>query len=239
MKQYPVIINVRDRITDLVALLQWLEKMGQENIWLCDNASTYPPLVEFLHSTSHHVLFNEINLGHRAPWLSGLVTELGLDSYFIVTDPDVVPCDDCPTDVFDFLQSSLETFQDVDKIGLSLRIDDIPQHYMHADEVVKWESQFWTKQIAPFLFAAPVDTTFAMYRPGEGHLNSKSLRSGPPYHARHMPWYQNSLHQTEEQQYYMEHADSFIINWDRKILPASLRAHLIQLRDQPTDSGRQ
>jgi hypothetical protein len=54
-----------------------------------------------------------------------------------------------------------------------------------------------------------------------------------------MPWYQDSLHQTEEQQYYMEHADSFIINWDRKILPASLRAHLIQLRDQPTDSGKQ
>jgi hypothetical protein len=28
----------------------------------------------------------------------------------------------------------------------------------------------------------------------------------------------------------MEHADSLIINWDKKVLPASLRAHLQLLR---------
>ena len=80
--QYPVIINVRDRLSALLDLLAWLEKVGQENVWLCDNASTYEPMVEFLHSTTHRVVFNDLNLGHRGPWLSGLVTELGLDRPF-------------------------------------------------------------------------------------------------------------------------------------------------------------
>jgi hypothetical protein len=45
-----------------------------------------------------------------------------------------------------------------------------------------------------------------------------------------MPWYQDSANPTEEQRYYVEHADSLIINWDKKVLPAALRAHLQQLR---------
>jgi hypothetical protein len=71
-----------------------------------------------------------------------------------------------------------------------------------------------------------------MYRPGEHHQNNHALRSAPPYTARHMPWYQDSNNPTDEQTYYLEHADSLIINWDKKVLSASLRAHLLQLRNQ-------
>ena len=67
LKQYPVIITVRDRLTYLKQLVEWLESVGQNEIWLCDNASTYPPLVEFLKSTKHNVVRNGYNLGHRAP----------------------------------------------------------------------------------------------------------------------------------------------------------------------------
>lgn len=83
-----------------------LELVGErraKNIWLCDNGSSYPPLVEFLNTTSHHVVFNKFNLGHRAPWLSGLVPQLGNEKYFIVSDPDVVPDENTPGDVFEIL----------------------------------------------------------------------------------------------------------------------------------------
>lgn len=232
VNQYPVIINVRDRLSALLDLVAWLEKMGQEEIWLCDNASTFPPMVEFLHSTKHHVVFNEINLGHRGPWLSGLVTQLGLEHHFVVTDPDVVPVEECPDDVFQVFHETLNRYPEVDKVGFSLRLDDLPDCYAHRDDVILWESQFWRNTHPSGFFVAEIDTTFAMYRPGEGHQNDRALRSKPPYVARHTPWYQDSSNPTEEQTYYVQHADSLIINWDKRTLPASLRAHLQLLRSQ-------
>ena len=228
--QFPIIINVRDRVEALRDLVSWLERAGQQDIWLCDNASTYEPMREFLHSTPHNVVRNEINLGHRGPWLSGLVTQLGLDRHFIITDPDVVPSDECPMDALEVFHDVLCRFPDIDKVGFSLRLDDLPAHYAHRDDVILWESQFW-KNIHPSgCFVAEIDTTFAMYRPGERHQNNRALRTAPPYTARHTPWYQDSANPTAEQTYYVEHADSLIINWDKKVLPASLRAHLQLLR---------
>jgi hypothetical protein len=238
MIQYPVIIITRDRLESLRNLVLWLESVGQQDIWFCDNASTYPPLIEYLKSSPHHVLFNAINFGHRAPWLSGLVTELGLTSQFIVTDPDVVPCSECPRDVLDVFAKMLADHPDIDKVGFSLRIDDLPSHYQHAEDVRVWESQFWANTYAPGFYFAPIDTTFAMYRPGENHKNSRSLRAAPPYLARHISWYQDSANPTEEHTYYLEHADSLVINWDRKVLPASLRAHLIQMTAQHSTAQR-
>ena len=71
-----------------------------------------------------------------------------------------------------------------------------------------------------------------MYRPGEGHLNHRSLRCAPPYVARHMPWYENSSLPNEELEYYLAHADSLIINWDAKVLPANLRAQINNMRSR-------
>ena len=90
VEQYPIIINVRDRLEPLRDLVSWLERIGQENIWLNDNASTYEPMVDYLDASPHHVVRHSTNLGHRSPWLSGLVTRLGLKHHFVVTDPDVV-----------------------------------------------------------------------------------------------------------------------------------------------------
>jgi len=232
MQQYPVVINVRDRLSPLVDLVNWLERIGQNNIWLCDNASTYPPLVQYLEASPHHVVRNGTNLGHRAPWLSGLVTELGLDQHFIVTDPDVVPSEECPDDVLEVFRNTLDENPEFDKVGFSLRLDDLPATYAHRNDVTLWESQFWRNIHKSGMYVAEIDTTFAMYRPGEHHQNNRCLRSAPPYTARHMPWYQNSAEPTEEQSYYVQHADALIINWDHAVLPASLRAHLQLLRKQ-------
>ncbi len=58
--QYPIIINVRDRLEALRDLVDWLERAGQEDIWLCDNASTYEPMVDYLASSPHNVVRNAI-----------------------------------------------------------------------------------------------------------------------------------------------------------------------------------
>jgi len=235
--QYPVIITVRDRLSPLMQLLEWLDNVGQHDIWLCDNASTYEPMVKFLANTSHHVVHNDRNLGHRAPWLSGLVAELGADRPFVITDPDVVPCETCPGDALDYFAETLHMHYDLDKVGFSLRLDDLPAHFAHRDSVIAWERQFWTNEFKPGFYFAPIDTTFAVYRPGLGHLNSRSLRSQPPYEARHMPWYDNTAEPTPEQAYYVAHADRLISNWNSERIPANVRAKLQHLDGQ--DGGDQ
>jgi hypothetical protein len=98
--------------------------------------------------------------------------------------------------------------------------------------VVKWESQWWLDERYPGFFFSPIDTTFAMYRPGEGHLNHRALRCAHPYVAQHMPWYENSALHNEELEYYLAHADSLVINWDAKVLPANLRAQINNMRSR-------
>ena len=235
VKQYPVIITVRDRLTCLQQLLEWLESVGQNEIWLCDNASTYPPLVEFLKSTKHNVVYNRFNLGHRAPWLSGLVPELGHSRYFIISDPDILPDENTPSNVFELFEETLRKSSNVDKVGFSLRIDDLPDHYVHKQDVITWESQFWRNKMPSGFFPAPIDTTFAMHRPGGGHLNANSLRSAPPYTARHLPWYYDLSKPTAEDAYYNQHADRLITNWNTEKLPASVVAVLTKLRAEKNE----
>lgn len=227
--QFPVIITTRDRLTPLLQLLRWLEDIGQTNIWLCDNDSTYEPMVKFLANSDHHVVYNRQNLGHRAPWLSGLVAELGGDRPFVVTDPDVVPCETCPADALDYFAQTLHEHHDMDKVGFSLRLDDLPTHFTHRESVITWERQFWTNEFKPGFYFAPIDTTFALYRPGLGHQNSRSLRAQPPYEARHMPWYDDTQNPTEEQAYYTAHADRLISNWNSDRIPANVRTKLRHL----------
>ena len=230
VKQYPVIITVRDRLSCLKELIGWLELAGQNEIWLCDNASTYPPLVEFLRTTKHRVVYNNFNLGHRAPWLSGLVPELGHDRFFIISDPDVVPEKNTPSDVFEVFEEAFSMNPEIDKVGFSLRIDDLPDHYIHKQDVITWESQFWRNKVSNRFYSAPIDTTFAMHRPGGGHKNANSLRSAPPYTARHLPWYYDLSNPTAEDEFYNKHADSLITNWNTEKLPASVLAVLVKLR---------
>jgi hypothetical protein len=219
VEQFPVIINVRDRLDPLRQLVEWLEAAGQQELYLLDNASTYPPLLQWLDQTRHRVVRSERNLGHRGPWLSGMVPRLGHDRCFVVTDPDVVPDEDCPLDAIQHFRALFDEVPIVDKVGFGLRIDDLPDHNEHKAQIIAWERRFWEREVVPNAYGAAIDTTFALYRPGRGHWYLNSLRTGPPYVARHLSWYIDSANLTEEQQYYREHADPLTSNWDLEEVP--------------------
>ena len=216
----PVFIPVRDRREPLEPLIAWLERAGLDEIWLIDNASTYEPMLDYLESTPHRVVRLDVNLGHRSPWLSGTVQRQAHDRAFIVTDPDVVPDETCPLDAVEYFAAVLERHGDLHKVGFGLRIDDLPDHYPLADAVRAWEARFWTDEIEPGVYRADIDTTFALYRPITGrHREDLAARTGPPYVARHLPWYSDHGRLTDEERFYRAHADPAISNWDRDRLP--------------------
>lgn len=237
MTAVPVFIPVRDRLTPLELVLDWCERAGLTEIWLIDNASSWPPLVEFLNRTHHHVVRAGTNLGHRSPWLTGTVQRHARDRYFIVTDPDVVPDDQCPLDVVEHLTQVLERYPEVDKVGLGLRIDDLPEQYPLADAVRAWEARFWRDEVEPGVFRADVDTTFALYRPlRRRHEENRALRTGGPYVARHLPWYLDPTRLSVEDRFYREHADPTVSNWDRDELPRWKQRWLKVLGESPSPS---
>lgn len=148
----------------------------------------------------------------------------------VITDCDVVPDRGCPPDVVRYLAGLLLRYADVKKVGLGLRIDDLPDHYALKREAVEWESQFWESEISPGVFRAPVDTTFALYRtPAVGRFDA-ALRTGPPYVVQHLPWYSNSTYPTEEESYYSARAQDSLTNWSRKQLKERLRRELANRR---------
>jgi len=228
----PIFIICRDRLAPLRQLVEWLEQAGHTNIVLVDNASTYPPLLEFLEECPHHLVSLPENVGHLAVWVKGLQTQFTsktLPGFYIVSDCDVVPDEHCPPDIIERLYSILRERPNMDKAGLGLKIDDLPDCFQFKRDVIDWESQFWEAVLEPGVYDAPIDTTFALYRPGTGHSIFRSMRTGSPYVARHLPWYQNSAALNAEELYYREHMNKNIGSWGGETLPYHL-AHSIEER---------
>jgi hypothetical protein len=218
-----ILINCRDRLEPLVALLGYLERAGQDQIYLLDNDSAYPPLLDYFASSPHRVVRLGHNVGRLAPWDANLFAEFNITGRFVFSDPDVVPDPECPLDAIEYFGEILDRYPDRDKAGFGLRIDDLPDVYRFKHEVVVWESQFWERQLAPRIYDAPIDTTFALYRSPRPHRFDRSIRTGHPYVARHVPWYLDDRSLPDDEVFYRERAEGDDVNyWGRHALPFNL-----------------
>lgn len=224
-RSVPVFINCRDRYTSLRDLVAWLERSGHENIVMVDNASTYTPLVEYYDLTPHRVVRLGRNVGPTAIWETGLLEEVGPDGY-VLTDSDVVPDEHAPLDAVERFSELLARYPEVEKVGFGLRIDDLPETYQFHSDVLAWEARFWSDEVEAGVFRADIDTTFALYRPSVRSQGYLALRTGSPYVARHIPWYVDSAHLTDEEDYYQRNAEKGMTNWSANELPAELRSQI-------------
>lgn len=209
-RNIPIIINNRNRITYLKKLVESLEKRGYRNIHIIDNNSDYPPLLDYYNTTQHKIHKLGKNTGYCALWNSGLFDKLFKNEFYVYTDSDMELTDDCPDDFMNFMLFNFWRHQKIDKIGLSLKIDDLPDHYNKKMHVVEFESRYWKTKYDKNLYLADVDTTFALYRPGKygpaGFI--KGYRLKPPFAIRHLPWYENSNQPDDEDEYYRSHSET-------------------------------
>jgi hypothetical protein len=201
----PIYINNRDRLTTTRDLVQWLLKVGEEDITIVDNASTYPPLLDYYQSLPSSIRVIKIeNCGPTAVWDKGIFMER--QHPYIVTDSDIVPAEYCPSDLVPKLLQFMNEFgkYGYKKIGPGIRIDNLPDEWPGKQKVLSWEKQFWEKRVLGCGFDAPIDTTFAIYPDGWSGPGDKALRLDHPYLVEHKPWYKWPL--DEEEEYYRAHA---------------------------------
>jgi hypothetical protein len=218
----PVIVNCRDRLQPLRLLVDYLERAGHERIVLLDNDSAYPPLLEYLDATPHRVIRLGVNAGPLAPWTHGVFDTLAVTGPFVYTDPDVVPDETCPLDAIEYFAEILDAYPDRVKVGFGLRIDDLPATYRHRADAERWEAQFWRRRLAPRLFDAAIDSTFALYREPASYALSPAVRTGHPYVARHMSWYLDDAALGDDERFYRSRSNPEIVNWSRDSLPVWL-----------------
>lgn len=213
-KNIPIIINNRNRLTFLKQQIEWFRENGYNNIYVLDNLSDYPPLIDYYSNCDAKVIRLKKNYGYKALWLSGEFERFS-SGYYVYTDPDVLPGKNCPNDLIFELYKVLQKYSQFEKAGVALRIDDLPDHYSPKTEVLRIEKKWWTNEIDKDVYDAPVDTTFALYRPfawGDAE-DCKACRVGGDLIFSHLPWYENSASPTEEDRYYKAAAQGQSSYW--------------------------
>ena len=208
----PVLIISRARVTPLRKLVGFLKRVSYPlRIVIVDNASTFPELLDYYQECGVEVRYLGYNAGSRGLWNTGVIGELCREcgtEYHIVSDSDVFPDEECPLDVIEHLKEFKDRYRSLIRIGLGLRIDDLPEHEFKA-RIRKWESRYWEERICEGLFKAGVATTFALYRGVKTEFPGVDYggRTDFPYVARHWPWYEPL---SNEEFYFAIHADEVL-----------------------------
>lgn len=189
-----LIINYQ-RVTLPARLADWLAAAGCTPVFI-DNASTYPPLLDYYFKTEHQVILLPKNYGHRVVWdeFAGVLDEVGIQpsERYIVTDPDL-DLSGIPDDWLAILDAGLTMYPQLAKVGFSLEINDLPDTAEGRYIRTHVEPQYWAKPLGSLFLDAPIDTTFALYREGTRKFSYTAARTIRPYTARHVPWYYDRL----------------------------------------------
>jgi hypothetical protein len=217
VKNTPIFIIAKDRRSYLQALINRLFSDGLRNLIVIDTGSTYPPMVHYLNLLRKVFRVRVVEAKpkgppHRVLWDNDLITATGCRAKrFVLTDCDVVPDAMCPPDWLERLDALLSK-HNVIKVGLGLRIDNLPDHYKKKSQVLEWEAKWFQKVIEPGVYSADVDTTLALYKPDE-HAMAPALRTAEPYVAQHLPWYEDSRNVQEDIRHYRHHYDRRTGQW--------------------------
>ncbi|RZK11394.1 MAG: glycosyltransferase family 2 protein [Flavobacterium sp.] len=211
VKLTPIFINNRNHYTYLKELIDWLELNGFRNYYVIDNDSSYPPLLEYYRSSlKERVIYLHKNAGHLSMWREGLIKRVW-NSFYVYTDSDVLPVLASSPFLLEDLYTALKKYDFAIKAGSAIKINDLPKCFALRDKVVEHEQWFWKNELEPTIFHAEVDTTFALYLPNYiwqvDHWD-QHLRIAGNCEIRHQPWYQDTDHLTEEQQFYQSNAST-------------------------------
>lgn len=209
----PIIIINYNQLDNLRILVSFLLERKIENIIIVDNNSTYPPLLDY-YRTIRDLVKVEImnkNHGHMVFFENKILQEKYARGYYFVTDADIIPNENLPLNFIELMIKKMDKYNfSIQKVGFALDIKTIPDHYPLKQKVLNWESQYWKKELETDIFMAPVDTTFALYKP-KYPANFKvkpskfyrAIRLAGNFTCKHMGWYLDHKNLSEEQIYYI------------------------------------
>lgn len=191
---------------------------------IIDNNSTDPQTIAVLNECQKLgavVVRSPKNLRHLVGFFDPIYKLL--PEIFAYTDPDLQFHPDLPDN---FLQEFVDLTDRYEcyKAGMALDVTNFgatknwkssttrkyPFYFHKEHDIADWEHQFWTmplKHERLEIYAAPIDTTFAVYHKKYFHNGdfSRGVRVAGNFSACHLPWYPHlDILSDEEQKIYIK-----------------------------------
>ena len=215
------ITNWNQLSTGFQELVDWFLDVDM-NPTILDNASTYPPLLEYYDQMADKIDVQRllVNRGCWVFWQGGYNTEYNTSEHFITSDADCPPDADCPKDLVEKMIAVLEAYPTCLKVSPRLRTDNLPDCYdRKADAICNQAAWFIQGEPVPQieglpkLFHSHTDTTLTMWRAGNrqdgppprnstSDWDDEQYRMEYPYALKHAPWYLDSKHPSKEILFY-------------------------------------
>ena len=197
---FKVILNNINRLSTTKKLVEDLLDRNTQEIWIIDNGSTYPPLLEWYDKAPSEVtVLKQHNAGHLALFSTGVINMVKEDWCFY-TDSDIELNPNMPAN---YQEIMLDTALRLNtrKLGLALSIQDLPDHYWLKNQVLRNEARWWTEEVEPGIYKADTDTTFCLIQKVD---QFDSYRIAGDFTCKHVPWYLDINNLPEEEVYYLE-----------------------------------
>ena len=198
-----------------------------------DNNSSDPDTIKVLEEIAlgkAEVVRSKRNLGHLVGFLDPVYKIL--PDVFAYTDPDLQFSPELP-DNFLLELSGLTDQYKCFKAGMALDISNFgemkklqssttrkyPFYFHKIHDVLDWEAHFWMmplKHDRLEIYAAPIDTTFAVYQKKYFHSGdfSKGVRVAGKFSACHLPWFaQFDIISNAERKNYIATKDANAGSW--------------------------
>lgn len=215
--EIPIIVPVFNLVSYAKFMVDQLKFYNLNNFIICDNASTYPKMIDYLNylSNTERVVMFEENFGPRVfterPEFLSIMPE-----YFIITDPDLIFNENLPKNFLYKMKRVLDTYG-VSKVGFAIDIEQTKDKFFNSSKVKMWEGPYWQKPISIYeekdqLYSAPIDTTFCLHnkekiknemiRDRHGIAFTSSIRIAGRFTCQHMGWWKDQPLESEELEEY-------------------------------------
>lgn len=227
MKDTPIVILNRDRLTPVKKLVASLKSRNYNNIIVIDNMSTYQPLLNWYTEENLDVYFNTNPEYNNCYALNHLAYEAKnpkfveiVSTHYAYTDSDVYPIDDTPENFIDDMIFLIDKYN-IHKVGMSIKIDDLNLSDPLLKHVYDYEITYWNDEIIDGdfkLYPHPIDTTFSVYAPNTpASWSSNCFRIGLPYTIIHQPFYYTKDNMPEDEIHYLRHQNVNSSNWSKLV----------------------
>lgn len=216
MQNIPIYIPVFNNPTYTENFLKQLSNYKLNNIWIIDNNSDYPEMIDLLKKIDKNV--NVIRLQeNKGPHfiLRDESFYKKLPELFVLSDPDLELSKTMNENFLELFFNLSNKFK-IGKVGFALEIPEesqLKRSNMFLDgknwEIVEWEKQFWNNCVGKTddgdeIFLTSLDTQFALYN--KKYFNPQdryqAIRVAGKYTAKHLGLYKNSIVPSKEKLYY-------------------------------------
>jgi hypothetical protein len=203
---YPIYLTNMNRLTTIKKMVEDLYRLnGNAKINIIDNASTYPPLLDWYKEIKNDVCIinNSTNLGPWSFFYSGHFSNCN-EEFYTYSDADLELNPNMPYNWQEILMEYHKRWNR--KASLVLRLDDIPDSEIKP-HILHHQSVCWNPTEEENVWHGVTDMTFSFDAKSAGY-RYESIRIGGNFACRHIPWYLDINNISEEEKYYLDSIDN-------------------------------